>query len=368
MPFGVLVCGSLLAADAASSGDVRMIQIVVAVVGAAAIGSRRVLPALALAAIAVALTAQLGAIGEVRAVDAALLVVLYSSWAWGAVPTRVTSVAVAVVAAGAAAVSTPFAVGPSAASSAVNVALTVITASLAACGLGLLSRTRRALTEQLRLRAERAEAEQRRVAELTAERERARMARDVHDVVAHSLTVIAVQAQAGSFAASTRPDDANAGATLDAIARTAKDALTEVRGVLRALRSTETAVVHDIELDALVARTREAGLMVALEEHGAARQLPEPTGRAVQFLVREALTNSLRHAGPGTQARVTLDWGPEALEVVVLDDGGGTPEWHSPGTGLGLVGMRERISAVGGLVDHGPADIGFRVAATVPAP
>jgi len=210
--------------------------------------------------------------------------------------------------------------------------------------------------------------ERARQAELVARslvlQERNRIAREMHDVVAHSLTVIVTQAQGAELIAARSPE--RAVQALGTIAATGRQALAETRRVLSLLSAPEEPAPQgyvDGDLKALVAG---AGLVAALEERGEAVTLGPSARHAVYRLVQEALTNTLRHAGPGAAAWVTLDWAPGSLTVSVRDNGRGVgPAGFT--AGRGLTGMRERFEALGGSVIAGPLpDEGFGVKGVLP--
>ncbi len=213
-----------------------------------------------------------------------------------------------------------------------------------------------------RARRERAEAERHR-----ADEERLRIARELHDVVAHTLSVINVQAGVGLALLDDRPEQART--ALDTIKSTSKEALGEVRQVLDALRSPGSAPRAPApgldRVGELAEHAATAGLRVTVETDGTARPLPPNADLAAFRIVQEALTNVIRHSG-ARAARVRLEYRPRALSVRVDDDGPATGgERH--GGGNGLVGMRERAAALGGEVTAGPrGDGGFRVVATLP--
>jgi signal transduction histidine kinase len=219
-------------------------------------------------------------------------------------------------------------------------------------GRALRDRTRR-LRELEAVRAE-LEAEHARAEELAAEAERARMAREMHDVLSHSVGLITLQASAGERLAAQDPDAARE--TLRTIARAARAGLEEMEGVL-----TDTSSPQD--LDTLVARVRDAGLDVELREE-TAREPPPAVAVAARRIVQEALTNVLKHAN-ARRVSVLLRAGERAIDVVVVDDGSGTGS--GGGTGRGLIGMRERAVAYDGTLDAGPLpDGGFAVRAQLP--
>jgi signal transduction histidine kinase len=200
--------------------------------------------------------------------------------------------------------------------------------------------------------------------------ERARIAREMHDVVAHSLSVVIAQADGGRYAAEHDPGAARA--ALRTIGRSAREAQAEMRRALGVLGERPDEPLRPQpgvgDLDALVARTREAGLPVELVEEGERRALTAATGLAVYRVVQEALTNVLKHAGPGAAAEVRLGWEEERVTVLVRDDGiGAAHRSGEDGSGRGLAGMRERTESRGGEFSAGPAPGGgFEVRATIP--
>lgn len=245
---------------------------------------------------------------------------------------------------------------------------------------GLLRRAQDAARRAAEERHAAALAEQDARAGRAALAERARIAREMHDVVAHSLAVVVAQARLGQAA----PDRAQE--ALEAVEEAGRSASGELRGLLHVLR-TGGAVPGDAvpdddattgpspgldDLPALVARVRAAGPAVALDVAGEPRPLGPAAQLAVFRAVQEALTNTARHAGPGASSRVALTWHDAGLEVVVADDGGtgqagrGPGDREQRGAGTGLRGMRERVTAVGGSVEVRRGD-GWVVVVTVPA-
>lgn len=195
--------------------------------------------------------------------------------------------------------------------------------------------------------------------------ERSRISREVHDIVAHSLSGIIAQADGGQLAATRDP--ARAVEVLDGIAAAGREALGDIRGLLSMLR--DTAPVDDLDdtdrpqpgvgdVPALVAQVRAGGLPATFERTGTPGDLATGAGLAVYRVVQEALTNVVKHAGPTTPTRVTLDWGRDELTVVVRDEGPHGPVPALPRGGHGLVGMRERAALHGGSVETGPHDGG----------
>ena len=199
--------------------------------------------------------------------------------------------------------------------------------------------------------------------------ERLRIARELHDSLTHSISVIQVQAGVAVHLARKRGEDIPP--ALLAIQEAGTDAVRELRATLGVLRSDEDGDGSDLsQLDSLVARARAAGLPVTVTVTGVQRPLPPEADQAAYRIVQEALTNVSRHAGHAC-ASVHLHYSPDALSIQVDDDGKGTVTSNgarAPGPGLGLVGMRERVSALGGRLQAGQQDGGgFRVRAELPA-
>ncbi|HET8626994.1 MAG TPA: histidine kinase [Thermomicrobiales bacterium] len=217
---------------------------------------------------------------------------------------------------------------------------------------------------QARLRAEMA-----RTAELAAARERARIARDIHDVLAHSLTALSVQVQATRQIARTQPE--RVPAALDDIAAQVRESLAESRRAVSVLREAAAPAADGANLAARLRATlarfgERVGLSGALEERGTTRALAAEQAEALEYALREALTNAHRH-GAARQVRATLIWGERAVTLEVCDDGDPAAAPPSPGTGNGLRGMRERAAALGGDLAAGPRPGGgYRVALTLP--
>jgi signal transduction histidine kinase len=235
----------------------------------------------------------------------------------------------------------------------------------AALVAGLYVNTRRAYLTALSDRARRLERERDHVSALAAAEERARIAREMHDSVAHHLTVIVALAD-GALRAVTRAPDKAADAILD-VSGTARQALAETRQLLGVLRADSGQALRQplpglADLDGLLSRIRAAGLPVRYECTGNGTDPPPGIQLAVFRLVQEALTNTMKHGGPRASAAVWLQLNPAEIRIEVEDDGtGGTAE---PAAGGGLTGMRERISASGGELDFGPRHPqGWRVTA-----
>jgi signal transduction histidine kinase len=203
--------------------------------------------------------------------------------------------------------------------------------------------------------------------------ERARIAREMHDVVAHTLSIVVAQADGGRFAAPKDP--AKAARALDTIADVSRAALTEMRGLLGVLRESDGEA--DLgpqptltDIPALVSSVREGGLEVSYVTTGTPRPLPIGAGLVAYRIVQEALTNVLKHAGPKVTAYVQLKWATTALEVTISDDGRGAAARAATGTdlgGTGIEGMRERATVFGGTLSAGPKrGGGYTVKARLP--
>jgi signal transduction histidine kinase len=234
----------------------------------------------------------------------------------------------------------------------------------AACFAGIAVGNRRAYVASIR---ERAEADARR----QIDEERLRIARELHDVVAHTMATINVQASAAAQLLRDRPEQA--AESLGAIRAASKDGLRELRAILNVLRHADEAegptwpVPGLSRLDALAEGARAAGLPVTVTVAGQPRDRPAVTDVAAFRIIQEALTNTIRHAGRATAA-VAVRYGGADLEIEVTDTGRGPASAvGGAGPGHGLRGMRERAAAAGGTIEIGPGPAGgFRVAARFP--
>jgi signal transduction histidine kinase len=236
---------------------------------------------------------------------------------------------------------------------------------VAAWLLGAYVRTRREYLRAVEERAAQLEREQEANARRAAAEEQARIAREVHDVVAHNLSVIIVQATAADEVFASDPADAQR--AVRTIGSTARRALDELRYVLGASGQRPALAPQPTlgGLDALLEQVRAAGLEVELEIVGEQRELPPALELSAYRIVQEALTNTLRHAA-ARHATVTLRFDPEAVSIDVLDDGSAQPT-AGGGNGRGLIGMRERVTTFGGRLEAGPDNGGgFRVSARLP--
>jgi signal transduction histidine kinase len=225
--------------------------------------------------------------------------------------------------------------------------------------------TRRAYTRALEERAERLEREQEAERARAVAEEQARISRELHDVIAHNVSVMVVQAAAANDVFDSRPERARE--ALRAIEASGRTALAELRRLLGVVRGdgADYAPQPGLDrLDELVAQVRAAGLAVAVSVEGAPRPLPTGIDLSAYRVVQEALTNTLKHAH-ATRADVSLRYGSDELDVEVRDDGSGAG--NGDGGGRGLIGMRERVTAFGGSLVAGPAGTGgFAVEARFP--
>ena len=297
--------------------------------------------------------------------------------------------------------------------------LFVVVLVFAAAGMvGLLGRTRRAYLSEVEARAEQAEAERDRQVSLAAAGERARIARELHDVVAHHVSLIAVQSEAAAALLPDRPVEA--AGSVEIIGTTARAALTELRRLLGVLRGPAaaqperagTAPAPSVnELDQVLVQVRQAGIAVDMRVEGSPTKLAPGVDLTAYRIVQEALTNTVRHSGAGAAA-VTVSYEPGYVTVTVTDTGTAAPGGADPagcaagataagaagpggavprprdgngtaagglgtaarglGTGaggLGLAGIAERVASCGGSLTVGPVDTGgFAVTARLPAP
>jgi signal transduction histidine kinase len=236
--------------------------------------------------------------------------------------------------------------------------------------LGRVLRDRARLTAELTTRTEQLERERGERERDAVARDRVRIARELHDVIAHSVSVMVVQAGAARRVLDRDPD-ASVGA-LDAVQATGREALTEMRRLLGILRPDGQDADHSPQpsldrLGALVARSRDAGLEVALSVEGEPGPLAPGVDLTAFRLVQEGLTNALKHGGRG-HARVTLRWSQELLEIEIANRVAAADAARDRlgGSGQGLVGMRERVALCGGELRAGPIGRGFVVRARLP--
>ena len=232
---------------------------------------------------------------------------------------------------------------------------------------GSTMRNRRLYLEQLEARSRALERERDEETRRALAEERLRIAQELHDVVAHSMGVIAVQAGMGAHVIDSEPGEAKK--ALEAILQTSRSNLGEMRRMLGVLREDEgTSYVPApglADLDRLVRDVASAGLHAQVRVEGISTELPPGVDFTAYRIVQEALTNVLKHAGPAT-ATVIIGYEGTALRLEILDDGCGVNGRATPG-GHGLVGMRERVGVYGGSFEAGPRIVGgFRVAVRLP--
>jgi signal transduction histidine kinase len=243
-----------------------------------------------------------------------------------------------------------------------------IALSGAALALGLYRQTRQEYFEQLRERAARLERERELLGQQAASEERLRIARELHDVVAHNVSLMVIQAQALETTAED-PESARRGA--HTIADLGRDAMSEMHRTLELMRTDgkdeERKPQPELsDLGPLLERARAAGVDVELSVSGAPRPLPTGVELSAYRIVQEALTNVIKHSG-SHHARVVLRYGDAGLELEIVDQGGAGGESGGPASGHGLVGMRERVALFGGSLEAGPENgRGYRVRATLP--
>jgi signal transduction histidine kinase len=236
-------------------------------------------------------------------------------------------------------------------------------------------------------RARRMQVEEDRSAQLAVAEERVRIARELHDIVAHGVSLMTIQIAAARRVGPTKPDSANE--SLEAAEQTGRQTLSELEGMLAVLRGADASIVaaadrHDAgeeidprtplphlsDLPALVETVRQTGRTVAYTTLGDPPPLPASVEMIIYRLVQEALTNAVRYAGD-SPIDVQLIYSPTAITVFVDDEGGGSGSARpggSGGSGHGLVGMQERLSAIGGSLEAGPRrpGPGWRVHASIP--
>jgi signal transduction histidine kinase len=243
--------------------------------------------------------------------------------------------------------------------------------------LGDSLRTRRAYFDQLEERAARLEREREAQSKVAVAAERARIARELHDVVAHNVSVMVVQADGAAYVMDAAPDQARQ--ALETISSTGRQALAEMRRLLGVLRtgdapeSGEYVPQPNVEqIEDLVAQVRQTGLVVDFKVEGTPRPLPSGVELTAYRVVQEALTNTRKHGGPDAGASVRLVYFDDGLGLLIEDDGRGAAhelyeDGGADGAGHGMIGMRERVGMVGGTLDAGPRPGGgFRISALLP--
>ncbi|MDK1329202.1 histidine kinase [Arthrobacter sp. zg-Y1143] len=242
---------------------------------------------------------------------------------------------------------------------------------LVAWTFGDLTRTRRLAVQALEDRAYRLEVERQQERDLAAADERSHIAREMHDIVAHSLSVIITQADGARYASAEDPEVAPK--TLGVIAETGRGSLREMRRLLGVLRGDEAASTRPLptlaDVDALVDSVRRGGVDVEVLAQGTPRRpLPQGAELSAYRVIQESLTNVLKHAGPRAGAEVSLQWSAKGLDITVRDNGHGAASGLSTdGLGQGITGMSERLALYDGTLKAAPwAGGGFRVEAFIP--
>ncbi|QAY68935.1 sensor histidine kinase [Xylanimonas protaetiae] len=349
--------------------------------------------------------------------DIAILVALWSVTVYGPAWAHRTAMAAALGGAGLLGLAVAV-IGGSASDVATATALATMSAvlALAVWALALVRRSRREMVDALRDRAARLEIERDQQATIATAAERARIAREMHDIVAHSLSVVVAQADGGRYAAAADP--AAAERALEVIAETGRAALADMRRLLGVLRSDDggardggargtrargdvvvgdagttraprapqpgmSPTTHavaplvsdpdDADLGSLLDQARGAGMTVSFVRVGEPRRLPPGAGLTLHRICQEALTNVRKHGGPSVKVTVVVRWGTTSVELEVADDGRGAAAAEGPAgeaaAGYGLLGMRERAAMFGGQVTAGPRPGGgWRVRFTMPLP
>jgi signal transduction histidine kinase len=236
---------------------------------------------------------------------------------------------------------------------------------------GIYASTRRRYVESLVERAERAEKERDQQARIAAAAERARIARELHDVVAHNVSVMVVQADGAAYAMDSDPEQARH--ALHAISATGRQAMAEMRRLVGVLRQDAGGPAEEYapqpgvaQLGELVKQVGDSGLPIEFTVSGTPRDLPEGEQLAIYRIVQEALTNTMKHGGPGVRAQVDVRFAGGEVELRIRDNGRGAAAPRSE-DGHGLIGMRERVAMYGGFVEATPrVGGGFQVVARIP--
>jgi signal transduction histidine kinase len=196
--------------------------------------------------------------------------------------------------------------------------------------------------------------------------ERGRLARELHDVLAHTLSGLALQLEGARLLAERTGADPRLAEQVANAQRLARDGLVSAKRAVATLRGEE--LPGPAQVPALVEHTRLAGLPVSLEVRGRPRPFPGESGLAVYRAVQEALTNAVKYAGGGAGAAVVLTWTATALTAEIIDEGGNRDTAGLPSGGYGLAGLAERAALAGGLLEAGPTPDGWRVTLTMPIP
>ncbi|WP_416981569.1 sensor histidine kinase [Streptomyces sp. T028] len=372
--FGITAAAGTAGQDRGGTDSVALLVPVVLLL-CLVIALRRLMPEKMLVLAAALGLAQLVLNVGVTAADFALLVIVYTVAASGARWSSRLALVMALSAAPLAQLRWPHENASVPGQAAVIVFQTVPFAL--AWVLGDSIRTRRAYFAELEERNARLEKEREAQAKVAVAAERARIARELHDVVAHNVSVMVVQADGAAYVLDAAPDQAKK--ALETISSTGRQALAEMRRLLGVLRTGEHqeggeyVPQPDVEqIEDLVEQCRGSGLPVDFKIEGTPRPLPSGVELTAYRIVQEALTNTRKHGGPNAGASVRLVYFDDGLGLLVEDDGTGAPhelyeEGGVDGQGHGLIGMRERVGMVGGTLDAGPRPGGgFRISALLP--
>lgn len=325
---------------------------VAAIIAVACLGNLLLVPMVVPAVYVAGLVVVLGLSARARA-----------TWAWGSALALVIWVWLAAL--------RPGARGDSTALEAGIVATVMTSLVVVAAILGQLRRARIAELEGMRESVRRAEVERAQAQQIAVLTERARIAREMHDIVSHSVSGLVALADGGRYAAAEDP--AAAQSALAEISDAGRRTLTDLRSLLATLRDPDASTTSPMpgvgDVHELIAQAAKGGLDVALAERGTPQTVTSGVGLAAYRVVQESLTNVVKHAGLAARAAVLMEWEPATLTVTVLDDGTGLTssriELH--GTGVGLIGMRERVEALGGELRVGARPLGgFEVVARLP--
>ncbi|MEU9737005.1 sensor histidine kinase [Streptomyces sp. NPDC048002] len=373
--FGITVVSGVVQQEVEGRAGNPVAAVLVALLLSLVIALRRRVPErMLLLAIGIGV-AQLALDVETMAADFALLVITYTVAATGARWASRLALGVGLCAAPLAQLRWPE--NESSALGTVAIMIFTTVPFALAWVLGDSIRTRRAYFAELEERASRLEKEREAQAKVAVAAERARIARELHDVVAHNVSVMVVQADGAAYVLDAAPDQAKQ--ALETISSTGRQALAEMRRLLGVLRtgehqeSGEYVPQPDVEqIDDLVQQCRTSGLPVDFKVEGTPRPLPSGVELTAYRIVQEALTNTRKHGGPNAGASVRLVYFDDGLGLLVEDDGKGAPhelyeDGGVDGRGHGLIGMRERVGMVGGTLDAGPRPGGgFRISALLP--
>jgi signal transduction histidine kinase len=348
-----------------ASGTPSGPAIVLAVVAGGALVLRRAAP-LTVLATTLATTVAIVALGDDPS-GATVLVALYTTAALCEV--RVSLVALAATATTAATLSALTVGAPGREASATSGAIIVAGLSVGIWAVGAYAQTRRRYMRELQERAASAEREREQLARIAVHEERTSIARELHDIVAHSVGVMLVGVRGARDVLRSAPETAEE--TLARVERSGEQSMAELRRILALLREPQKTVESHpqpslAELDELVASYRGAGLPVRLAVIGEPPSLPGGLELSVYRIVQEALTNTLKHTDP-SNVMVALAFRDACLELEVVDDGTPTKLGSAATSGQGIIGMRERAALLGGWLQSGPREGGgFRVAAQLP--